>query len=221
MELAPPAQESEDRLQEDRPFELVPDAPRRMLAIPLTSFRGVTLGPSLRRRPGLVAAIRAIPGVGEVRLSPIGGTVGPGGPEWLSVLFAARLPEASPRPLDLLMNVVQAWWQRHLEPLHLDRGRVEGSWCPGFSDLSVGGRKLLGIGFKLRGDRALVRTVLAVSRPSDYQMARLDACHRAFGPGIDPNAMSWLAELVAPGLDPAAVIRKLGAPGSPAEKIFP
>lgn len=215
MELAPIAQESEDRLQEDLPFELVPESPRRMLATPLSSPKGVTLGPSLRRHPGVVAAIRAIPGIGEVRLSRIGGTVGPGGPDWLSVLYAARLPEASSRPLDQLLDVVQAWWERRLGAL--DRGRVDGAWCPGFSDLSVGGRKLIGVGFKLRGDRALVRTVVGVRRPSDYDLARLDACHRAFGPGIDSDSMCWLTEL----LDVSDTVGLLGAPGPPAEKISP
>ena len=33
--------------------------------------------------------------------------------------------------------------------VHAATGRVEGGWCPGFSDVAVDGRKLIGLGYKV------------------------------------------------------------------------
>lgn len=179
----------------------------------LRSSSGVTLGSSLARRPELVAEIRRIEGIGEVRTSAIGGTVGPGGENWLSFLAVARLPDPCARPLDRLTVALRSFLEARLSSfgVELKQGRVEGAWCPGFSDLAVGGRKLVGLGLRLTGGWGLVRGVVAVSPPDQQELRRLDACHRLFGPGLDYSRLTSLAEL--PGLagtDREAAIRLLG-----------
>jgi hypothetical protein len=195
-----------------------------MLVAPITSPRGVTLGSALTRKPGLVEAIRLVPGIGEVRLSPIGGTVGPSGESWLGLAFMARLPNPCPRPLDQLMAGVTGFLRGWLGPraAALEQGRVDGAWCPGFSDLAVDGRKLVGLGFKLTRDTAVVRAIIGVRRPGPDELLALDACHRVFGPGLDPGRLGWLADVIElPELDQAGAVRMLLGPQLPRpEKIW-
>jgi len=179
----------------------------------LRTSRGVTLGSALARRPELVAQIRRIEGIGVVRTSPIGGTVGPGGDHWLGFLAVARLPDPCPRPLDRLTSALRTFLEDRLSSsrVHLEQGRVEGAWCPGFSDLAIDGRKLAGLGLRLTAGWGLVRGVVAVSAPDREELKCLDACHLVFGPGLDHSRLTSLAEL--PGLagtDRAAAIRLLG-----------
>ncbi|MGA7172677.1 MAG: hypothetical protein WCB86_01050 [Candidatus Dormiibacterota bacterium] len=179
----------------------------------LRTSRGVTLGSTLTRRPELVAQIRGIEGIGAVRTSPIGGTVGPGGEHWLSFLAVARLPDPCPRPLDRLTSALRTFIQDQLSSsrVRLQQGRVEGAWCPGFSDMAVDGRKLAGLGLRLTAGWGLVRGVIAVSPPDREELQCLDACHLVFGPGVDPSHLTSLAEL--PGLagtDRSAALRLLG-----------
>ncbi|MGC2192460.1 MAG: hypothetical protein WA751_09025 [Candidatus Dormiibacterota bacterium] len=179
----------------------------------LRTSKGVTLGSALARNPALVSQIRQIQGIGRVRTSTIGGTVGPGGEHWLSLLAVARLPDPCPRPLDRLTTALRGFLDDRLRSfgVHLELGRVEGAWCPGFSDLAVDGRKLVGLGLRLTAGWGLVRGVVAVSPPDQGELERLDACHRVFGPGLDYSRLTSLAEL--PGLsgtDREAAIRLLG-----------
>jgi len=182
---------------------------------PLRSSQGVTLGSSLVRRPEVVARIRQIEGIGSVRTSPIGGTVGPGGEHWLGFLAVARLPEPCPRPLDRLTSSLRTFLEQRLGPfgIQLDQGRVDGAWCPGFSDLAIAGRKLAGLGLRLTAGWGLVRGVLAVSPPDPDELRRLDACHRVFGPGLDYSRLISLAEIAGlAGTDREAAIQLLGDP---------
>ncbi|MGH7692835.1 MAG: hypothetical protein ACREOA_09010 [Candidatus Dormibacteria bacterium] len=196
-------------------------APGHMSLRLLRSPEGVTLGSSLTRRPEVVAAIQAILGVGAVRTSHIGGTVGPGGGHWLGLFAVARLPDPCPRPLDQLTSSLRAYLEARLgeSGVQLQLGRVDGAWCPGFSDLSVRGRKLVGLGLRLTAGWGLVRGVVAVSPPGPAELQRLDACHRAFGPGLDPEKLISLAELPGlSGIDREAAIQLLGATvGAPAK----
>ena len=204
--------EADPELQSDLVRQLVPDLPGDVLLIPMASAAGVTLGSAVWRKPGLVEAIRNLPGIGEVRLSPIGGTVGPGGDSWLSLLFVAHPPEPFPRPLDQLMAAFMAFLDRGLMPwgVTLEKGRVDGAWCPGFSDVSVGGRKLAGLGFKLTRDAALVRAIVGVRAPSSAELEVLDAAHRTFGPGIRVERLCWLSQILElPDLDLAGALRLL------------
>jgi hypothetical protein len=187
----------------------------------LRSQPGVTLGSTLARKPEVVDRIRQIPGIGTVRISPIAGTVGPGGEPWLGFLAVARLPEPCPKPLDLLNQSLLAFLEERLRPygVRLELGRVDGSWCPGFSDIGLGGRKLAGLGLRLTKGWGLVRGVVAVSPPGAEELQRLDQCHRAFGPGLDYATFTSLAEIPGlSGVDQAAAAQLLGdAPGPPAK----
>ncbi|HUY53668.1 MAG TPA: hypothetical protein VMV23_00725 [Candidatus Nanopelagicaceae bacterium] len=207
--------EADPELEDERVFQLVPDLPGQVLLCPLMNAPGVTLGSAIWRRPHLESAIRALEGIGEVRLSPIGGTVGPGGASWLSLLFVAHLPDPFPRPLDQLMAGFMAFLGQRLGPweVPLERGRVAGAWCPGFSDVSVGGRKLAGLGFKLRREAALIRAIIGVGPPSSTELAALDAAHRTFGDGVAAERLSWLGQILGmPGLDREGALRLLVGP---------
>lgn len=213
--------------QEDEPGPgsdfVFPDGTMEMLVIPITSPRGVTVGSALTRRPNLVEAIRQVPGIGEVRLSPIGGTVGPGGENWLGLTFLARLPNPCPRPLDQLMVGIAEFLRGRFGPVGsgLKQGRIEGAWCPGFSDMSVAGRKLVGLGFKLTRDTAVVRAIIGVRMPDQDELRALDACHLVFGPGLDQRRLCWLADILGrPELNQAAALRLIRHPRIPRpEKI--
>jgi len=186
------------------------------------SPQGVTLGSSIARRPELVAAVRRIEGIGSVSIDRIGGTVGPGGTHWLGLLAWARLPDPCPRPLDRLTLALRAFLNSRLSPFgaSLELGRVDGAWCPGFSDLAIDGRKLAGLGMRLTRGWGLVRGVVAVSPPDPEELDRLDLCHRTFGPGLDPARMISLAEIPGlAGIDRDAALGLLGDPSRPPAKM--
>ncbi len=219
-----PRSESDPVVAGAAALDLVPARPGEVLVMPLLTARGVTVGPATARQPGVLAALRAVPDLGEVRLSPIGGTIGPGGPEWLSLLMVARLPQPLARPLDVLLAVVRGTLERRLRRygLELIPGKVAGAWCPGFSDLSVGGRKLVGVGFKLTREAALIRAVVGLRRPETAHLRALDLAHRAFGPGIASDRLTWLGELTGmPGLTQSEAISLVAGAGDPQpEKIW-
>ncbi|MHB1575459.1 MAG: hypothetical protein ACYCX9_02945 [Candidatus Dormibacteria bacterium] len=182
---------------------LAPGRPREIRVIPLRTVYGVTVGPGPARLPGVVDAIRKIPDIGAVRLSPVGGTIGPGGPDWLHLLMVASLPQPLTRPLDVLLAAALGTLERRLirHRLELTPGKVTGAWCPGFSDLSVGGKKLVGVGFKLTREVALMRAVVGLRMPPPAHLLALDISHRTFGPGIAGDRLTWLGDLVGmPGL---------------------
>ncbi len=215
------ADEAEVALREGVGSGLEP-APGELALLLLTSPRGVTLGTALTRRPELVQRIRAVPGLGEVRLSPMAGTVGPGGEHWLGFLAAARLEGSLSRPLDLLCSSVRGFLEERLGPrvAGLAQGRVEGAWCPGFSDLGLGGRKLCGLGLRLVQGLGLVRGVVAVSPPDGAEMEALDACHRVFGAGLRRDRMISLSEIVGrEDLGREEAIRWLGGEARPTAKM--
>lgn len=179
----------------------------------LLGERGVTLGSSLTRQPGLVERIRQIPGIGVVRCSTIAGTVGPSGEHWLGFLALARLPQPCPRPLDRLTGSLRNFLEGRLSPfgVRLSQGRVDGSWCPGFSDLGWEGRKLAGLGLRLAQGWGLVRGVVAVSPPGADELECLDRCHRLFGPGLERGRLISLADLPGlAGVDRETAARVLG-----------
>jgi hypothetical protein len=183
---------------------------------------GVTLGSTLVRRPEVVEGIRQIPGIGTVRISPIAGTVGPSGDHWLGFLAVARLPEPSAKPLDALTQSLLAFLEQRLEPygVRLALGKVVGAWCPGFSDISWGGRKLAGLGLRITKGWGLVRGVVAVSPPEADELQRLDQCHRAFGPGVDYSTLTSLADIPGlNGIDPERATNLLGGVAEAPEKM--
>ncbi|MGC1185207.1 MAG: hypothetical protein WBA31_08675 [Candidatus Dormiibacterota bacterium] len=220
VRVAGTADEEDPRLLAD-PRGGLQSEPGEITLLLLRSTRGVTLGTALVRRPQVVAEIRRIPGIGAVRTSTLGGTVGPGGEHWIGFLAAARLPDPCPRPLDRLTDSLRAYLEDRLRPfaVHLTKGRVDRAWCPGFSDLAVGGRKLAGLGMRLTGGWGLVRGVVAVSPPSPEELRSLDLCHRVFGSGVDAERLISLAEIDGlAGIDREGAVRLLGnSPQTPAK----
>jgi hypothetical protein len=212
--------EDDLRLESDARAGLGADPGQISLRL-LRSRAGVTLGSTLARQPEVVERIRQIPGIGSVRISSIAGTVGPGGEHWLGFLAAARLPAPSPKPLDALNLSLLSFLAQRLKPygVGLKLGRVNGAWCPGFSDIGLNGRKLAGLGLRLTGGWGLVRGVVAVSRPGAEELQRLDQCHRTFGPGLDYATFTSLSEI--PGLSAIqqeAALQLLGGfAGAPAK----
>ncbi len=180
---------------------------------PLASAGGVSVGPTLGRRPELLEALRALPGLGAIHVSPVGGTIGPAGRAWLNLLGMARLPADCPFPLDRLTATAHQLLQRRLAGREVVRGRVDGSWCPGFSDLSVEGRKLVGIGFKLTARWAALRLVVAVRPPSASEFSALHQAHQLIGTSLRRSALTSLAQLMPERRwDPTEALRWLGGP---------
>jgi len=217
--------EEDPGLSGDGPQLLAAERPMEVVAVPLRTAFGVTVGSGLWRQPGMVDAIRAIPGIGRVSLSPIGGTLGPGGQEWLHLMLVARPPDPFPRPLDSLMALTTGLLQAPLRPsgLRLVGGRIDRAWCPGFSDLAVDGRKLAGIGFKLTRELALVRVIVGLRRPPPERLAPLAASHQVAGFELDPEALSWLGDLLRmPDISADQAVRLLASASAPEpEKIDP
>ena len=86
-------------------------------------------------------------------------------------------------PLDWMLHSLHRWFEAALRPFGVARSieRVEGAWCPGFSDVAVGGRKLAGLGFRVTRERVVMRGVMAVRPMSDADFDVLARCHRLIG----------------------------------------
>ena len=116
----------------------------------LRSTRGVTLGtpwcaapkwsPRSARFPASVRCAPAPWGAGRPRGRALARLPGSG--------QAARSLPAATRPPDRLTANLS---KDRLGPfsVRLDKGRVEGAWCPGFSDLAIDGRKFARLGMRL------------------------------------------------------------------------
>jgi len=145
-----------------------------------TTVRRVAVGAGLARRPDLLAAVRALPGVDGVVTSPAGGTFIVGGPGWLGLCAIGTPHPGQPMPLDWMVASLRGWLEAALLPLGLQPhiGRIEGAWCPGFSDVGVEGRKLAGLGFRVTQEAVVMRGVMAVEPIGDADWELLVACHR-------------------------------------------
>ncbi len=171
--------------------------------------RRVTIGAGLARRPELVAAVRALPGLPGLALSPTGGTFVIGGTGWMGLTAVGLAPDGPALPLDWMVEALRRWLAAALA-VPLTAGRVEGAWCPGFSDLGAGGRKLVGLGFRLRRRVAVARGVLAVTAVAPADLALLQACHQLIDLEVQPESCTSLAELSADaGWDADRVCRAL------------
>lgn len=161
-----------------------------------TTVRRLAMGTGLARRPGLVDSVRAIPGLPGLAVGPTGGSFAIGGPGWVGLTAVASPPPGRPMPLDWTVEALFCWLAGRLAATGLATtlGRVEGAWCPGFSDVAVGGRKLAGLGFRVTRERVLARGMLAASPVTEEDHALLAACHRLIGVEIDRDAATSLAE---------------------------
>jgi hypothetical protein len=174
-----------------------------------TTVRRVAVGAGLARKPELLAAVRALPGLPGLATSPAGGTFVIGGPGWMGLCAVGVPPPERGMPLDWMNDSLGSWFRSALSGFGVDalRGRVEGGWCPGFSDVAVGGRKLIGLGYRVTRDWVVMRGMMAVTPIAEEDMDLLVACHRLIGVEVVPDANTSLAEAARlPGLGVPAVI---------------
>jgi hypothetical protein len=176
-----------------------------------TTVRRVAVGAGLARKAELLEAVRALPGLPGLATSPAGGTFVMGGPGWLGLCAVGVPPPERGMPLDWLNASLSSWFRSALAGfgVRAGTGRVEGGWCPGFSDISVNGRKLIGLGYRVTREWVVMRGMMAVAPIAEDDMDLLVACHRLIGIGVVPAANTSLAEAAgAPGLSVAEVIER-------------
>ncbi|HEY6378761.1 MAG TPA: hypothetical protein VI316_06240 [Candidatus Dormibacteraeota bacterium] len=161
-----------------------------------TMLRRVAMGAGLARRTELVEAVRAVPGLPGLVSSPAGGTFVVGGERWLGVAAIGTPPPGDALALDWMVGALRDWFNARLAGIGVAGalGRVEGAWCPGFSDLSAGGRKLAGLGFRVTKDWVVMRGVLAVQALDDADLELLTALHALIGVDVVRAANTSLAE---------------------------
>ncbi len=176
-----------------------------------TTLRRVAVGAGLARRPELLDAVRALPGLPGLATSPAGGTFVIGGPGWLGLCAVGVPPPERAMPLDWINTELVAWFGAALARFGVEAGsgRVEGGWCPGFSDVSVAGRKLIGLGYRVTREWVVMRGMMAVAPITEEDMELLVACHRLIDVEVTPAANTSLAEASGlPGLGVAEVIER-------------
>ncbi len=190
------------------PWHITP--PLCEIALQLRStVRRVAIGAGLARNSELVEAVRALPGVPAVVTSPAGGTFIIGGEAWLGLCAIGSPPAGQPMPLDWMLHSLHRWFDAALHRFGVVPRveRVEGAWCPGFSDIAVDARKLAGLGFRVTRDRVVMRGVMAVRPMSDEDFDVLQRCHRLIGVDMRRDACISLSEAAGrPDLDVATVI---------------
>ncbi len=195
------------------PWRLTP--PTGEIALQLRStVRRVAIGAGLARNAELVDAVRKLDGVSAVVTSPAGGTFIVGGEAWLGLCAIGSPRPGQPMPLDWMLHSLQRWFDAALErfSVHASVARVDGAWCPGFSDIAVGGRKLAGLGFRVTRERVVMRGVMAVRPMSDADFDVLLRCHRLIGVEVRRDTAVSLAEAGGdPDLDVAGVIEAVRA----------
>lgn len=177
------------------PWHIAPE-PGQVAMQLRSTVRRVLIGAGLARRAELVEAVRNLPGLPGLATSPAGGTFVVGGPSWLGLCAVGVLPDMRVAPLDWMMEALRAWFAGALHPLGLSvqTGKVEGAWCPGFSDVAVDGRKLAGLGFRVTRGMVVMRGVLPVAPISAEDLRLLQATHALIDLRIDPATLTSLAE---------------------------
>jgi len=186
-----------------------------------TTVRRVAMGAGLARDPALLERVRRIPGLPGLVTSPVGGTFIVGGEAWLGLCAIGVPPLGHGLPLEWMSESLNAWFVAALggEGVASTKGRVDGAWCPGFSDIASGGRKLVGLGYRVTRNWVVMRGVLPVRPISDADHALLVATHRLIGVEVRAAANTSLCEAGGdPELDVAGVIdrwRSVVTPGGP------
>jgi len=185
-------------------FEDPPELPLHLAGAPgtvamqlRTTVRRVAVGAGLARKAELLAAVRALPGLPGLATSPAGGTFVIGGPGWLGLSAVGVPPPERGMTLDWMNGSLLAWFRAALAGFGVQAGsgRVEGGWCPGFSDVSVAGRKLIGLGYRVTRDWVVMRGMMAVAPIDEDDMNLLVACHRLIDVEVVAAALGEMAEL--------------------------
>jgi hypothetical protein len=174
-----------------------------------TTVRRVAVGAGLARNAELMERVRQLEGVPAVVTSPAGGTFIVGGDAWLGLCAIGVPLPGQPLPLDWMVRSLHRWFDAALAPLGVNTevGRVEGAWCPGFSDIATHGRKLAGLGFRVTRDWVVMRGVMAVQPMSYADLDLLVRCHRLINVEVRGEAAISLSEASGlPGLDVTATI---------------
>ena len=176
------------------PLHLAPEPPAVSIQLRTTLHR-VGVGVGLARKPEVLEAVRAIPGLPGLVTSPSGGTFIMGGPGWLGISAVGAHHPGQALPLDWMMASLLPWFTAVLGPLGLMPrvGCIDGAWCKGFSDIAVGGRKLVGLGFRVTRGLVVMRGVMPVAAidPDDFRV--LAACHDVIGVTIRADAATSVA----------------------------
>ena len=178
------------------PWHLTPAVPGTIALQLRSTVRRVAIGAGLARNAELVETVRGLPGVPAVVTSPAGGTFIIGGDAWLG-LCAIGVPHAGqPMPLDWMLHSLQAWFTDALRGFGVVPAveRVDGGWCPGFSDVAVDHRKLAGLGFRMTREWVVMRGVMNVQPMSAADFDVLQQCHRLIDVDIRRDAAISLAE---------------------------
>ena len=200
------------------PWHITP--PVGEIALQLRStVRRVVIGAGLARNGDLVESVRNLPGVAAVVTSPAGGTFIVGGEAWLGLCAIGSPPVGQPMPLDWMLHSLHRWFESALQPFGVVPlvERVDGAWCPGFSDIAVDGRKLAGLGFRVTRERVVMRGVMAVRPMSDADFDVLVRCHRLIGVEVRRETAISLCEAASsPDLDVAAAIDAFRSVTTPA-----
>lgn len=190
------------------PWDITP--PAGDIAMQLrTTVRRVAVGAGLARNGALMEQVRQIEGVPAVVTSPAGGTFIIGGDAWLGLCAIGVPLPGQALPLDWMMRSLHRWFEAALAPMGVttEVGRVEGAWCPGFSDVGTHGRKLAGLGFRVTRDWVVMRGVLAVQPLSDADLEVLVQCHRLIDVEVRRDRAISLSEAARlPLLDVGATI---------------
>ncbi len=121
------------------PWHITPPVGEIALQLRTTVHR-VAIGAGLARNAELVEAVRNLPGVPAVVTSPAGGTFIVGGEAWLGLCAIGSPPPGQPMPLDWMLHSLHRWFERRSRAIRCGAAaveRVEGAWCPGFSDIAV------------------------------------------------------------------------------------
>jgi len=161
-----------------------------------TTIRRVAIGAGLARNADLLSAVRSLPGLPGLVTSPAGGTFIVGGPGWLGLCAVGVPPRERGMPLDWMSDSLAGWFRTALADFAVEAsmGRVDGGWCPGFSDIAAGGRKLVGLGYRVTRDWVVMRGVMPVAPIAAEDMDLLIACHRLIGVEVLPEANTSLSE---------------------------
>jgi lipoate-protein ligase A len=168
----------------------------------------VCVGAGLGRRTELLEQMREVAGM-PVAASPAGGTVVVTGPGVLGFCAIGVPPPEATFSLDWMLGKVAQWFRAALAVYEIEDisvGKVEGAWCPGFSDIAVSGKKLVGLGFRVTKDWVVVRGVLPVIAYDDVELNALIKCHQLIGVAVEAEKFVALEQCIKRRVDVAGLL---------------